>query len=380
MCCCKKCFQLAPTTVGAVAGIYTLDTVDGESVWFAPDGRRVTDSDLLTELTSLTDTEAKQEATLSQCKDNCYLEDVYKIDIGTPGVNLQFWQDNALPFDNDLDVTFSGAPDLNCLPTHPNAPDLEVVDNDWNHIDSTFGFGGAGAPPSQAKGWSWVIIPEKVLLRDNNAAVESARLYLGKCGEKAKPFTEWSNSATGDSPFAEVQPGLYLLGFILSDPSANSGIDLEFSVDGGQTYSNFPDSWISADQPAITCEKVEICTKSNTIRLLDGTDIEIDGINYAFCSPCSECCSADSSSSSSEDETDIELVVESGTGNIPAGFKSVTINNLTEVTTINGGFQLGTGTRLDSISFSTDRGNDQNETLPAYTLSGGTWQWIGHKE
>jgi len=74
-----------------------------------------------------------------------------------------------------------------------------------------------------------------------------------------------------------------------------------------------------------------------------------------------------------------QLTLTQGTNtSIPAGLKSVTINNLSGITTINNGFTLGTGRRVDSISFSTDRGNCVNETLPAYTLSGGTWQWIGH--
>lgn len=79
-------------------------------------------------------------------------------------------------------------------------------------------------------------------------------------------------------------------------------------------------------------------------------------------------------------DIDQPLVAVTGTNtNIPAGFKSVTINNISGVTTVNGGFALGTGRRVDSISFGTDRGNGINELLPAYTLAGGTWQWIGHQ-
>lgn len=71
------------------------------------------------------------------------------------------------------------------------------------------------------------------------------------------------------------------------------------------------------------------------------------------------------------------LVEVSGTGNIPAGLKSVTINNLTGVTIINGGFEIGNDRRPESISFGTDRSGCSNETLPAFNLSGGTWQWTG---
>lgn len=79
-------------------------------------------------------------------------------------------------------------------------------------------------------------------------------------------------------------------------------------------------------------------------------------------------------------DEDTPLIEESGTGNIPAGFKSVTINNISGDTTINGGFVLGSGRRLNSISYGTDRGNCVNELLPAYTITGGTWQWTGLRE
>lgn len=83
---------------------------------------------------------------------------------------------------------------------------------------------------------------------------------------------------------------------------------------------------------------------------------------------------------SNYESTDLSLIDDAGVNtNVPAGFKSVTINNITGTTTINGGFALGAGRRVNTISFGTDRSNCINEVLPAYTLSGGTWQWIGHR-
>lgn len=67
-----------------------------------------------------------------------------------------------------------------------------------------------------------------------------------------------------------------------------------------------------------------------------------------------------------------------GAGAIPAGFKSVTINSISGINTIDGNFEIGTGRRVDSISFGTDRGNCVNELLPAIAITGtGRWQWIG---
>ena len=74
---------------------------------------------------------------------------------------------------------------------------------------------------------------------------------------------------------------------------------------------------------------------------------------------------------------DQQHVIVSGTGNVPAGLKSVTINNITGTTTTNTGFQLGTGRRVDAISYNATELDGARGLLPAITLSGGTWQWTG---
>ena len=63
---------------------------------------------------------------------------------------------------------------------------------------------------------------------------------------------------------------------------------------------------------------------------------------------------------------------------VPAGFKSVTINNLSGITTIDGMFGLGDGRRANLITY--DASSHQNcfdGRLPAIALAGGTWQWTG---
>lgn len=72
-------------------------------------------------------------------------------------------------------------------------------------------------------------------------------------------------------------------------------------------------------------------------------------------------------------------VLINGTGNVPAGLKTVTINNLSGITSINGGFELGDGRRVTSISFDATELSDVKGLLPTYTLAGGTFQWIGLK-
>lgn len=86
------------------------------------------------------------------------------------------------------------------------------------------------------------------------------------------------------------------------------------------------------------------------------------------------------------EDNDIELKGEGSNGiisaatTIPAGLKSLTVNNVTGTTTVSvaGGansFDLGAGRRLVSHSWGTERGNCKNELLPEIKISGGTYQW-----
>jgi|GEM_PF-6150043 len=77
------------------------------------------------------------------------------------------------------------------------------------------------------------------------------------------------------------------------------------------------------------------------------------------------------------DKAPVTHVLVQGTGNVPAGLKSVTINNISGITTINGVFQLGTGRRVDSISYNATESDCVTGLLPAYTLTGGARQWTG---
>ena len=69
--------------------------------------------------------------------------------------------------------------------------------------------------------------------------------------------------------------------------------------------------------------------------------------------------------------------IETGDGSVPAGLKSVTINNINGTTVIAGGFELGAGRRVDSISMNATNHPCINGLLPAINITGGTWQWIG---
>ena len=70
------------------------------------------------------------------------------------------------------------------------------------------------------------------------------------------------------------------------------------------------------------------------------------------------------------------LITGSNTA-IPAGLKSVTINNITGTTIVAGGYELGNGRRDNSISLNATELSEVRGLLPAITITGGTWQWIG---
>lgn len=66
-----------------------------------------------------------------------------------------------------------------------------------------------------------------------------------------------------------------------------------------------------------------------------------------------------------------------GTGDIPAGFKSISIvatSAPTEVT-----FSDGSVYTFDSIGEIVAQASESNQVLPAYTLTSGTIKWIGTK-
>lgn len=66
---------------------------------------------------------------------------------------------------------------------------------------------------------------------------------------------------------------------------------------------------------------------------------------------------------------------------VPAGFRTVLITSLSGINVINFGnpsnFQIGNGRRPDGTVLSGEQMNYKNGILPAITITGGTWQWIG---
>ena len=71
-------------------------------------------------------------------------------------------------------------------------------------------------------------------------------------------------------------------------------------------------------------------------------------------------------------------ITSAGTGNIPAGFSSVTITATTAPATIT--FANGTTYSLTTVGESIPISATVGGTLPAFTISGGAVKWIGIKQ
>jgi len=126
------------------------------------------------------------------------------------------------------------------------------------------------------------------------------------------------------------------------------------------------------------------CGESPVLFYSDGTEIPESDIPPCYIT-CAEPFADDAGGGSAFDgditdvtpNPDQTHVLVSGTGNVPAGLKTVTINNLTGTTTVNGTFQIGAGRRVDAISYNATELDRARGLLPAITLSGGSWQWTG---
>jgi len=70
-------------------------------------------------------------------------------------------------------------------------------------------------------------------------------------------------------------------------------------------------------------------------------------------------------------------ITSAGTGNIPAGYKSISIVAVTVPITMT--LSDGSTYTFTTVGETVVQASAEGGSLPAYTLSGGTWKWIGVK-
>ena len=237
----------------------------------------------------------------------------------------------------------------------------------------------------------YIYVTEPTYIRYATASEGYAAIELGQCCGDLELKSEYG--AFGYETPSVLLPvgGHQIRMWNIDSAGSNSSLTLQYSYDDATWVSDNtpPNITISSTPLKEECVTVRVCEDNlAAFDMITGESLDIT--DFYTCSVGCETPTTGSGTGGNVtvdnfpdqcEDNDTPLTTVTGSNNsIPAGFKSVTINNINGTTTINGGFALGAGRRIDSISFGTDRGNCVNELLPAYTLTGGTWQWIGHRE
>ena len=205
---------------------------------------------------------------------------------------------------------------------------------------------------------------------------------LGECGSPLELLAENGGFSPTRSMEFYLPAGIHQIRlWNIDSAGSNSSATFGYSIDGGVTYINDntpPNITFGASKITEECVTVKVCEDSGeAFNLVTGEAVDITEFY-----PCPRTCTAPPESSGACDEyaTEVEQTIQSGKdSNVPAGFHTVTINSLGGTTTVDGGFELGTGRRVDTISFDSTNHSCINGVLPAITLTGGEWQWIGVK-
>lgn len=205
-------------------------------------------------------------------KPTCY--DAETIDAfaptGTQGVNEERWiGDDAvtgLPVSTLPSQIFTGAEDYSLMPAHTNgAPTSAVVGPDFLVNDTN-------NAQDQFRAWSYIYTPVPIRLRDRAAWAESTRYFLGECCGPVVEVLEVPYPGTSQAALLDVTlpAGIHYVGVQVFDFSAYSGVDLQYSVNGGVTWARVPKAWLYAQKPTLQTCPVRVCFKE------DGTSVLTD--------------------------------------------------------------------------------------------------------
>lgn len=208
--------------------------------------------------------------------ENCDSVLVWYIDYPPNGVNYKEWLD--LPHDTVSNI-WNGLPDSTGMPTHYNATITEQgVTNDWNKGDAADHQQYWGYIDTEGLGEVWI--------REKNANTgERIWPFLSTCLAGLLAYPELTTNtppqpleARGYGVINKVPEGIHYLGILLSDLSANGGVDVEYSVDS-ISWTNFPGVRSYTGEPKVDCKRVDNCT----YELQEGesyTKIDIGCSNY----------------------------------------------------------------------------------------------------
>ena len=236
----------------------------------------------------------------------------------------------------------------------------------------------------------YIVVDEPLTMRWASGSAGYFALELGKCCGPLELVLEGATADGTVNPTASIElpAGIHQIRMWNIDDWTNTARTAYYSTDGGATFTadnTPPGVAFSNAKPVEECIIAKVCKDSgDMIDLLTG-----DVLDPAELTACPQACTPTSGGSGSGGSStidgpieidcpaEVEETIVTGTGSVPAGFRTVTINNITGLTTVAGGFVLGTGRRVDAISLDSTNHSCINGVLPAIPITGGTWQWIG---
>lgn len=203
--------------------------------------------------------------------------------IGDSGVNVERWNTNAITGEPTSTVPsdiFVGPNDYSGMPAHDNgAPDGPiVVEADLLVLDNV-------NDQSQMRGWTYLYTTQPIRLRELYNRAESVDYFLGECGgEPTKVATGvYPNTVTSGASFdVNLDAGIHYIGFEVFDFSAYSGVNYQYSTDGGLAWARVPKEWLFRTPPRVTQCQMKVCPETGLI-----ADIKTGVINTTaeLCEP-----------------------------------------------------------------------------------------------
>ena len=338
------------------------------------------------------------------CQNVTYVGQLYRFPTtAVAGSNVEWWApasfpagSNAAPHGNVSDIFTNDGTNLNHVNGAPDvafqSPVFSVEGTNTASFISAVGATGSSQTTGtdQLKLSGYIVVNSPARLRDGGTRTgERGGLWINKCcaGELElleERTVDTAGSETGVFNGTVIPVGIHYIEAVTSDLSSWQNLTLEVSYDDGDTYEPFT-SYLR--KPSYECVPVLRCNDTGVLIRGDNPVVEVITVGEfdLWCEP--PACIADAPASGGAafdgNVTDVTPnpdqthTIVHGTGSVPAGLKSVTINNISGITTIDGAFEIGNGRRVDAITYSATEIDRARGLLPAIALSGGTWQWTG---
>lgn len=187
------------------------------------------------------------------CNPQCDLLDVWLCDstTGVAGVTEEIWDASGVGGNSSSEPITVGFTKLDeCgFPLHESPADTTQTLTSYqstninpNPPDNT---------PDQHTMESYVKLPSAVTLGLRAGGIHAGLFAIGPCNGKLKESFRYENSLSR-TPVAYVAGAeiVHVKSWI-HDPSQNGSHELEYSLNGGQTWSNIPDEWLFTTPPTV---------------------------------------------------------------------------------------------------------------------------------